>query len=90
LLFDALELINILWISEKYLSFIKVKLGFDISDTQPRLDPLSRLELSLSPEVTERLEEAVELLGYSSSKELVTCIIRRFLDRYRIPEISAR
>ena len=25
---------------------------------------MSRVELSLSPEVTERLEEAVELLGY--------------------------
>ena len=60
------------------------------SDTQPRLKPLSRLELSLSPEFTERLDEAVELLGYSSSKELVHCIIRRFLDKHNSQCIKAR
>ncbi len=50
---------------------------------------MSRLELSLSPEVAERLEEAVELLGYSSREELVLCVIRRFLDRYHLPKIRA-
>jgi len=38
--------------------------------------------MSFSPEVTERLEEAVELLGYGSREELVLCVLRRFLDKY--------
>jgi len=71
------------------LGIIKVKLTSDISYTQLRLSPLSRLELSLSPEVTERLEEAVELLGYGNREELVLCVLRRFLDRYHLPEIRA-
>ena len=54
------------------------------------LDPLSRLEMSLSPEIMERIDEAVELLGYSSREDLVLCVIRRFLDRYLIPKIRAR
>jgi metal-responsive CopG/Arc/MetJ family transcriptional regulator len=45
------------------------------------------LEVSLSPEAMERMDEVVELLGYGSREELVLCIIRRFLDRYCISEI---
>ena len=51
---------------------------------------MSRLEMSFTPEVTERLDEAVELLGYGSREELVLCVLRRFLDRYHLPEIRAR
>ena len=43
---------------------------------------MSRLELSLPPEVAKRLEDAVELLGYGSREELVLCVLRRFLDEY--------
>ncbi len=50
---------------------------------------MSRLEVSLSPEVMERMDEVVELLGYVSREELVLCVLRRFLDQYHIP-ISAR
>ncbi len=50
---------------------------------------MSRLEDSLSPEVTERMDEVVELLGYGSREELVLCVLRRFLDQYHIP-IRAR
>jgi metal-responsive CopG/Arc/MetJ family transcriptional regulator len=48
------------------------------------------LEVSLSPEVMERMDEVVELLGYDSREELVFYIIRRFLDRYCISEIGSR
>ena len=50
---------------------------------------MSRLEISLSPEITERMDEVIELLGYGSREELVLCVLRRFLDQYRIP-IKAR
>ena len=46
--------------------------------------------MSLSPEITERLDEAVELLGYGSREELVLCVIRRFLDQCYLPKIGAR
>ncbi len=46
--------------------------------------------MSLSPEMMERLEKTVELLGYKSREELVLRIIRRFVDKYRIPKIMAR
>jgi len=39
------------------------------------------LEISLTPEITESLDQVVELLGYGSKEELVLCIIRRFLDK---------
>ena len=47
------------------------------------------LEVSLSPEVMERMDEAIELLGFGSREELVLCVLRRFLDRYRFPDIRA-
>ena len=46
--------------------------------------------MSLSPEIMERIDEAVEFLDYGSREELVLCVLRRFLDRYHIPEIRAR
>ena len=51
---------------------------------------MSRLEMSFTPEFEERLDKAVDLLGYGSREELVLCVIRRFLDRYCIPKIGAR
>lgn len=61
-----------------------------ISRIFKEVESLSRLELSLSPDITDRLDEAVELLGYGSRNMLVLCIIRRFLDKYRVPEIRTR
>jgi len=46
--------------------------------------------MSLSPEITERIDEAIEFLDYGSREELVLCVLRRFLDLYRIPKIRAR
>ena len=43
---------------------------------------MKKLELSLTPELSERIDDAVELLGYDSREELVRCIILRFLDKY--------
>jgi len=48
------------------------------------------LEVSFTPEFAERLDEAVELLGYSSREELVLCVVRRFLDKYSSQCIKAR
>jgi metal-responsive CopG/Arc/MetJ family transcriptional regulator len=47
------------------------------------------LEVSLSPEVMKSLDEVVELLDFGSREELVLCVLRRFLDRYRFPDIKA-
>ena len=74
----------------KCLKIINVKFVSDISNTRLRLSPLSRLEMSLSPEITERIDEAVELLGYGSREELVLCVIRRFLDECYLPKSSIR
>jgi len=46
--------------------------------------------MSFSPEVLGRIDEAVELLGYGSREELVLCVMRRFLDRCRLPRIGVR
>jgi len=43
---------------------------------------LEKLEISLTPELVERIDDAVELLGYESRDEFVRCIILRFLDKY--------
>ena len=51
---------------------------------------MSRLEVSLSPEIMERMDEVVELLGYGSREELVLCVIRRFLDKHNSRCIRAR
>ncbi len=72
----------------KCFQIIKVKSISDISDTN-EVESLSRLEISLSPEITERMDEVIELLGYGSREELVLCVLRRFLDQYHIP-IKAR
>lgn len=74
----------------KCFNFIKVKLASDLSNARLRLSPLSRLEIALSPEITERIDEAVELLGYGSREELVLCVIRRFLDECYLPKSSIR
>jgi len=53
-----------------------------ISRNSDQVEPLKKLELSLTPELSERIDDAVELLGYDSREELVRCIILRFLDKY--------
>lgn len=45
---------------------------------------LEKLEFSLTPELMERIDDVVELLGYSSREELVRCIILRFLDGHAL------
>lgn len=71
-----------------YHSFIKVKLSLGYLGYC--VNSLSRLEIPLTSEIAERIDEAVEFLDYGSREELVLCVIRRFLDRYQIPEIKAR
>ena len=51
---------------------------------------MSRLEMSFTPEFMERIDEAVEFLGYGSGEELVRCVMRRFLDQCHLPRIGAR
>ena len=51
---------------------------------------MSRLEMSFTSEVAERLDEVVELLGYGGREELVRCVVRRFLDQCRLPRIGPR
>jgi len=46
--------------------------------------------MSFPPEITERIDKTVELLGYGSREELVLCVIRRFLDKYNSQCIRAR
>ena len=41
-----------------------------------------KLELTLTPELVERMDEVVELLGLGSREELVLCAIRRYVDNY--------
>ena len=41
-----------------------------------------KLEVTLPPELVERMDEVVELLGLGSREELVLCAIRRYVDNY--------
>jgi len=42
-------------------------------------------ELSLeSPELVEKMDYVVELIGYDSREELVRCAVRRYVDKYFI------
>ena len=50
---------------------------------------MEKLEISLTPELMERIDEAVELLDFNSREELARCSIRRFVDRYPTPESKA-
>jgi len=45
--------------------------------------------MSFTPEITERIDEAVEFLDYGSREELVLCVLRRFLDKYSLQRIRA-
>lgn len=49
-----------------------------------RIEKQMQLEiyLSLNPELVERMDEVVELLGLESIEELVRCAIQRYLDMY--------
>jgi len=51
---------------------------------------MSRLSLDLSqkglsPDLVERVDVLVELIGFGSREELVRCAVRRYVDRYFIP-----
>jgi len=50
---------------------------------------LEKLEISLTPELMKRIDEAVELLDYNSREELARCAILRFVDKYPTPEPKA-
>ena len=43
---------------------------------------MEKLEISLTPELVERMDEVVELLDLGSREELVRCAIHRYVDRY--------
>ena len=45
---------------------------------------MEKLELSITPQLMERIDEVVGLLGYNSREELVRCIILRFLDGHTL------
>ncbi len=45
---------------------------------------MSRLSLDLSPDLVERMDYIVELIGFGCKEELVRCVIRRYVDRYFI------
>ena len=48
-----------------------------------------KLEVTLTPEIAERMDYLVELLDLGSRENLVHCAIRRFLDRHPTPVIKA-
>jgi len=43
---------------------------------------MEKLEVSLAPELVERMDEVVELLDLGSREELVRYAVRRYVDRY--------
>ena len=45
---------------------------------------MEKLEINLTPELVERMDDVVELIGLGSREELVICAIRRYVDRYFI------
>lgn len=45
---------------------------------------METLEIHLTPELVERMDEVVELLDLGSREELVRCTIRRYVDQYLI------
>ena len=52
--------------------------------------PLEKLEISLSPELLERIDDVVELLDYKTREELIRCSVRRYVDKYPTSEPRAR
>ena len=45
---------------------------------------METLEVHLTPELVERMDDVVDLLDLGSREELVRCAIRRYVDRYFI------
>jgi len=43
-----------------------------------------KLEITLTPELAERMDYVVELLDFVSRENLVLCAIRRYVDQYFI------
>lgn len=51
---------------------------------------VERVEVMLSPELAERIDWIVDLLGFESREDLVLSAVLRFVDRRHLPEIRAR
>ena len=45
---------------------------------------MEKLEINLTPELVERMDDVVDLLGLDSKEELVRRAIPRYVDRYVI------
>ena len=45
---------------------------------------MEKLEIHLTPELVERMDEVVEFLDLGSREGLVRCAIRRYMDQYFI------
>lgn len=45
---------------------------------------MEKLEISLTSEIVEKLDNVVELLDLDSREELIQCAIRRYVDKYFI------
>lgn len=45
---------------------------------------METLEIHLTPELVERMDDIVDLLDLGSKEELALCAIRRYVDRYFI------
>ena len=43
---------------------------------------MEKLEISLTSELVEKLDNVVELLDLDSREELIQCAIRRYVDKY--------
>ena len=43
---------------------------------------MEKLEIHLTPELVERMDVVIELLGLGGREELVRCAIRRYVDEY--------
>jgi metal-responsive CopG/Arc/MetJ family transcriptional regulator len=57
----------------------KIKVDEKRIEVQPET-----LEIHLTPELVERMDDVVELLDLDSKEDLVRCAIRRYVDRYVI------
>ena len=49
-----------------------------------------KFPVPLDPELLERIDKVVELLGLNSREELIRCAIRRFVDKYQSPYIKVQ
>ena len=45
---------------------------------------MDKLEITLNPELVDRMDDVVELLDLGNREEPVRCAVRRYVDRYCI------